>query len=201
MAHEYLAAEQLKATLELSGSVFAEEDVKAVIKAASRGIDGVCRRRFWADSADQTRYYTPLSPDQILIDDLLTITSLATDQDGDGTYEKTWLAATGYVLEPANAAADGRPYTRIRRHPLANWGFPDYYPNSVKLTGKFGWAAVPDEIVTATSMLAARLFRRTREAPFGVIAIGLDIGAVTRVAATDPDVRTLTTDYIREKPQ
>ena len=66
--------------------------------------------------------------------------------------------------------------------------------------GKFGWAAVPAAIVEATTILAAQLVKRAREAPFGVVAIGLDVGAVTRIAVTDPSIRFLISDYIRERP-
>jgi hypothetical protein len=68
------------------------------------------------------------------------------------------------------------------------------------VTGKFGWAAVPGAIVEAVTILATQLLRRAREAPFGVVAIGMDVGAVTRLAVTDPSVRFLVADYQRERP-
>jgi hypothetical protein len=54
---------------------------------------------------------------------------------------------------------------------------------------------VPAPIVDATTMLANRLLKRKREAPLGVVALGIDTAA--RVARTDPDVLGLIEPYIR----
>jgi hypothetical protein len=60
----------------------------------------------------------------------------------------------------------------------------------VKVVGKFGWSAPPEAVKVATTMLAARYVKRTREAPFGVA--GFDAtGATVRISATDPDVQQL----------
>lgn len=199
---DYLELEQLKATLELSNQSFADEDVQAAISAASRGLDEACQRRFYPDTdATQVRYYTPQTAYQIMVDDLVTLTSLATDQDGDSVFEQTWTVNTEFTLEPLNATADGQPYTMICLHPLNTVGFPYWYPRSVKVTGKFGWAAVPAPIVEATTILATQLLKRAREAPFGIVSIGLDVGATARLAVTDPSVRFLISPYMREKPR
>jgi len=196
----YITQEQLKATLELTNTVFAEGDISAAISAASRGIDGACQRRFYADTdATQVRHYTPQTGDTCLIDDLVTFTSLAVDRNGDGVFEEAWTLNQWFVLEPNNADSDSRPWTRINVNLVWGRQFPPW-PRSVALTGKFGWSAVPAAIVEATTILAAQLVKRAREAPFGVVAIGLDVGAVTRIAVTDPSIRFLISDYIRERP-
>ena len=197
--NNYVATQELKATLELSSAAFADMDIPNAIAAASRGIDEACNRWFYSAAADSDRYYTPLSADVVFIDDLYSLTSVATDQQGDGTFEQAWTVNTDFTMDPLNAAADGWPWTRIRRHPLVSLGFPSYYPRSVKVTGKFGWAAVPAPIVEATTILASKLLRRAREAPFGVVSIGIDIGATTRIAVTDPDVKFLIAPYMRER--
>lgn len=200
MANPYVSVAALKITMGLAAETFADADLTVAVDAASRGIDGVCNRRFWLDAdANQVRYYTPGSADWVAIDDLITATSLLVDKDGDGTFEETWTANTDFVLEPLNAAADSRPWTKICRHPASSRWFPYYYPRSVKLTGKFGWAAIPDPIVEATGILAAKLVKRSREAPFGIASIGLD-GSAVRIARNDPDVMFLVSDYIRERP-
>jgi hypothetical protein len=196
----YLTNEQLKATLELTGTTFAEDDVTAAIEAASRGIEGACNRRFYPDSdANQVRHYTPQTGSTCLIDDLITLTSLKVDRNGDGTYEETWTLNQWFVLEPNNADSDGRPWTRATVNLVWGRALPPW-PRSVEVTGKFGWAAVPGAIVEAVTILATQLLRRAREAPFGVVAIGMDVGAVTRLAVTDPSVRFLVADYQRERP-
>lgn len=199
----YITGEELKATLEISGQTYADSDVTAAVLAASRGIDEACNRRFYPDTdANQIRYYTPQLLDKVVIDDLITFTALDTDQTGDGSFGYSWIQNTDFVLEPLNAPANSEPWTALRAHPRhrLTFGFPSYYPRSVRVTGKFGWAATPDAIVEATTILAAQLLKRSREAPFGIVAFG-DTGAVSRLAVTDPSVKFLLQRYIRERPQ
>lgn len=68
--------------------------------------------------------------------DLLAVSSLTADQDGDGTYETTLVADTDYWLWPANET----PYRALelnRRGQLASW------PSGrrrVKVTGTWGYS-------------------------------------------------------------
>lgn len=197
MANEYVSAATLKTTLGITVSTF-DTDITTACSAASKGIDQACNRRFWADAdTAQVRYYSPPSSRVLAIDDLITLTSLLTDLDGDGTFETTLTNNTDFVLEPLNAAAEtpARPYNRVRLHPRSSAYWPRY-PRSVKVTGKFGWAAVPDEIVRATTILATKLFKR-QEAPFGIVTAGVDDVTAMRIATSDPDVRFLIGPYVR----
>lgn len=199
MANEYVSSSELKATLELTGETFADADIALALTAASRGIDNTCNRRFYADAdANQVRYYSPPCADHLWIDDLVTFTSLATDPGGDGTFEETWTQNTDFVLEPLNASADSEPFTAIRVHPSGSYYLPTDYPRTVKLTAKFGWAAVPEEVEEATTIVATKLLRRAREAPFGVVSVGLE-GAAVRITRSDPDVAWLLNDFIRQR--
>jgi hypothetical protein len=45
-------------------------------------------------------------------------------------------------------------------------------------------------------MIAARLVRRVREAPFGVVSVGLE-GEATRIARFDPDFEFLRSSVAR----
>lgn len=197
MANEYVTAAAFKATLSLTGETYADADINVALEAASRGLDELCGRRFWVDAdAAQVRYYQPINRDIVRVDDIVTLTTLQTDPGGDGTYESTWTLNTDHVLEPANAVADSRPYELIVRHPTGNYYFPVGIPRGVKVTGKFGWAAVPPAIVQATTILASQLLRRSREAPFGIVSFGVD-GAAARIARTDPNILFLTNGLTR----
>lgn len=194
---DYVEFEELKTTLSLSGLSFADVDVKTALSSASRAIDQLCDRRFYADSdANQVRYYTPELAYELEVDDIVTVTSLKTDDAGDGTFENTWTLNVDYVREPLNAAADGEPWTKLCVHPSGSYLFPTAFPRSVELTGKFGWAAVPAPIRQATTILTHRLLKRAREVPFGVSGLGLD-GSVVRIMSQDPDVLTLVQPYCR----
>jgi len=196
MANEYAEVAELKATLELSGESFADDDIQLALTAASRGIDNACDRRFWLDTGStNARYYTPDNENALAIDDLVVLTSLKTDPAGDGTFEQTWTVNTDFVLAPLNAAADGRPWNTVRPRSASRFYLP-CVERSVEITGQFGWSAVPAEVKSATVILATKLMRRAREAPFGVVSIGLD-GAAIHIARTDPDILFLLGEYMR----
>lgn len=197
MANEYVTAAELKATLNLTGETFADADVAVAVEAASRGVDQVCNRRFWLDvDANQVRYYRPKSECLTRIDDLVTLTAVAADGNGAGTFPDTLTVNTDFVLTPYNADADGRPWNWLELHPNSSRRFPVEYPRSVRVTGRFGWAAVPPAVKQATTILASKLLRRAREAPFAVVALGIE-GDAIRLASTDPDVRFLIGPYVR----
>lgn len=194
----YVTRAQLKATLSLGDATFADDDIDAALAAASRAIDRACGRWFYQAAADTSRYYHPDDPCLLDIDDIYTVTSIKTDPTGDGTFPYEWTLHTDYDLEPLNAAADGWQFTRIRRRSTGSYYLPTFVPRSVEVTGRFGWSAVPSGIVQATGILAKRLLTRSREAPLGVVAVGMDGNAV-RIAKTDPDVAALIEPYVKDE--
>lgn len=196
----YISREDLKSTLTLTGQTYADLDVDRAIASASRGIDLVCGRRFYPDpDANQVRYYTPVQPDSLAIGDLITLTTMKTDPGGKQTFDATWTLNTDFVLEPQNAVIEGFgwPYTHIRVHPLGANFLLWPWPRSVQITGMWGWAAVPEPVKEATTLLANRLLMRARQAPFGVVQLGLE-GEAARIARNDPDVSFLLSEYVRK---
>lgn len=192
---DYLTSAELKATLSLTGETFADADIALAITSASRTVEQIAGRRFYPDAdANQVRYYTPCGSHRLVVDDLVTLTSLKTDRDGNGTFEETWTLNTDFLLEPLNAVADGVPWSVIRRHPQGTKSFP-YQVKSVELTGKFGWAAAPEPVKKAAGILAAKFVLIARQAPFGVVNLGPDSEAF-RIARSDPHVMGLLSRYI-----
>jgi hypothetical protein len=193
----YVELEQFKSTADLGSTSFMDSDIQLALRAAARAVDEMCARRFWADAdTAQIRYYTPHRSDHLYIDDLITLTTLKTDEGRDGTYENTWASAD-YWLQPLNAATDSEPYTAIEVNPEGDVHFFPGYTKSVQITGKFGWSAVPSAISEATTILAGRFLKRSREAPFGsaeALALG---GAAVRLTGKDVDVTALLGPYMR----
>jgi len=194
---DYVTIEQLKDSLQISDTGD-DNDLQLAATTASRIIDESTGRRFYPDAdADQTRMFWPLNPGFALIDDLCEFTSLAYQGD-------PWTLESDFYLEPMNAAADSRPWTGIRTiarpfiYTLAErasgWAGFD---GRITVVGKWGWASAPEPIQQAAAILATRLFRRTREAPFGIIGQGVDVQAV-RLGKTDPDVAALIEPYTLE---
>lgn len=200
MANEYVTKEELKESLRLEGTTYADFDIEVALESASRKIDAECNRRFWLDDDNTSeRYYRARRFNVIFVDDVVDIVSVETDHNGDNTFETTW-AASDWQAEPLNAALDTKPWTRLRIRESGRYTFPTSHDNAgVKITGQFGWLSVPPEIKNATTILAHRYLKRRREAPFGVVAPGLE-GPPIQISRTDPDVYALIVDYIRDKP-
>lgn len=159
--------------------------LEQVITGVSRWIDAYCRRRFYA--ASETRYFTAADRKLCFVEDLLTVTTLSTDEDGDRTYETTWTA-TDYDLEPYNAALEGQaaPYTHIRVAPNGTHYFPSTR-KGVKIVGSFGYASTTPPLVKEACLLQSiRTFKR-KDAPFGV-AGSAEMGQLVVIPKLDPDV-------------
>lgn len=145
---DYCTIEELKRRLWPSGETpddLDDVDIGRLITAISREIDTYTGRRFYTTSSDESRYYTfdPDSHDgRLYTDDIQSVTALYTDDEADLTYGTTW-ATSDYILMPANAALDSKPYTYIKRSPLGNYSFPST-DKGVKITGKFGYSSSTD---------------------------------------------------------
>jgi len=136
MPHAYLGLATLKTTLDVSGTSL-DARLKSVLEGVARSLDSYCGRRFQPYTA--THYYRAHSPDCLLLPhDLLSVTSLKTDPDGDRTYPETW-ATTDYDLMPDNAAAERRPYWRIMPTPEGDYGFPAGVARGVQIAGVWGY--------------------------------------------------------------
>lgn len=192
VVHGYVDVHELKATLSLEGQTYADDDLARAINAASRLIDTYCGQRFWVDTADVTRTFTPTTADQVDFPvPLSTLTTFKTDQDGDGVYETTWTSGTHFDLTPTDAPDDSMPWTGAARRRTATNAFPVYISGGVQVVGKWGWAAVPAQVVEACRIQASRLMVRTREAPLGVAGLSFEGGGTRLMARLDPDVQVL----------
>lgn len=163
-----------------------DEDVERALAAASGAVEKVCNRRFWLDPEDVTRKYTATSARMVVVDDVTSITSVTS----------AGIAITTYVPEPLNANVDGEPYKWLMSETTAL----SCERAAIEVTGRFGWPQVPDQVEQFVTIIAAKLVKRTREAPFGVINPGgIDAQAV-RLAREDPDTMLLVKPLMRHFP-
>lgn len=183
-------------TIQKWGEDFSDPILESAITAASRQIDKYCGRKFY--SATETHYFDANCYSELFIDDLLSVTTLKTDDDGDGTYETTWTANTDYVLWPYNASSAGEPYTEIRTGNSGNYYFPTNVRRAVQIAGSWGYcttAAQPQPIKEACLLLAARLYKR-KDAIFGVSGPN-EFGQLQIIDKFDADVKMLLQPYRR----
>lgn len=177
LGQPYASLDELKDRLDVDDTVDDEKLTRA-LSAASESVRGFCRRDFGQETTPSARVYRPLGPCVAHVDDFHTTDGLviATDDDGDGTFETTW-DASDYQLEPLNGVVDGEPgwpFWRIRA--VGDRTFPRYRRASLQVTAQWGWAEVPDAVREATLIIAEELYK-LKDAPFGVAGFG-DFGVV-----------------------
>jgi hypothetical protein len=179
----------LKARFDVE-SVDASRDsfMEDIIEAASRWIDQYTGRVFYATS--EARYFTAESSVMVRITDLLSVTTLKTDDDGDRTYETTW-ASTDYDLMPYNDV----PYQWIEAAPNGVNLFTGMR-RGVEINGSWGYASTaPHAVREACLLYAARLYKR-KDAVLGVAGPSA-MGQIVVPVPSDKDVERLLSSFVR----
>jgi len=188
----YCTLAQVKASLRITDNV--DDDLlELAVESASREIDQACERVFY-QADGETRVFAARDSFVTEIDDLRSLTTLKTAQDGDRVFDTTW-ETKDYQLEPLNGISGGipHPFTQIRA--VDDYLFPlDGGEALVQVTGDWGWESVPTAIVQATVLLSARIYKRN-DSPLGVAGIG-DLGVI-RVGRLDPDVQQLIHPFMK----
>lgn len=187
----YCTLSEVKAALRISDN---NDDalLENAIEGASRRIDGYCDRFFYQKNAT-AKFFTRYSY-KLQVSDFVSITTLKTDDDGDGVFENTWNASE-YSLEPTDGSITGIPYRRIIA--VGGSSFPIFTEPSrppIEINATWGWSAVPDDVREACVLLSMRGFARYNAA-LGVV--GFADMAIT-VRAVDPDVRDMLNPYKKQ---
>jgi hypothetical protein len=170
--------------------------IEAAILAASRMIDDYCQRSFYQEGTlanPVTKYYTPVSPWYLEIDDLIEPTEIRSRANQSGPFTQVWNLDTDIMYEPVNNPEIGKPVTRLLA--IQTYVFPYFFPQTVKITGVWGFKEIPYEVELACKIQASRLFIR-KQSPFG-IAGSVELGTVRLNSRLDPDVEILLKTYRR----
>jgi len=191
----YATLAQVKGALRITDQI---DDglLNTAISAASRFVDGYCDRSF-ATAAAGTAVYVPTGRmDDLIVDDLTSVTSIAIDEDLNGTYSTT-LNPIDFQLLPTNGRSGGIPFPFSRVRPQEDGYWPVSFDRraTVRVVGTFGWPATPDAVREATILQASRLFTRL-DSPLGIAGFG-DMGAMRVSFRGDPDVMMLLEPYRR----
>lgn len=189
----YCTIEALKSSFKDSRSTDDLEYHSACF-AASRAMEQYCQRTFYRTT--ETRTLIPTSMYRVELPafhDLVSVTTVRTDDDGDGTFEATWAASDYQLLcldntPNINAAPEPRPYSKIKAIGTRNFPVLNMMPRSrldrVEVTGVWGWQQVPWAIKKAAEIVAAETFK-LKDAP-GMSATGYEDFSVTML---DPEAR------------
>ena len=157
-----------------------DAETQMALDAASAAIDVVTNiypGGYAPAASDTTRIYTADTSSKVFIGAVSSITSVSS--------AGVAIASGDYKARPSNAAADGKPYTW-----LTSEGLFSTDEENISVVGRHGWPTIPYQVSQFTTILASKLLKRTREAPWGVVSGGLD-GIAIRLARTDPDLQLL----------
>ena len=195
----YCSLADVKAAARLTDDL-EDELLELSIESASREIDSYTERVFYSTGGTPVaRVYIPQDIYLVETDDIVSVTSIKSDSNGNGTFDVTW-ETTDFQLEPLNGRAGGidTPATRIRA--IGDYLWPVYEPRnvnsnqaSVQVTGVFGFATVPTAVRQACILSALRQYKRY-ESPTGVLGFS-DLGAVRVGTKLDPDVERMIQPY------
>lgn len=191
----YATLTELKSRLGI-GDAVDDDSLSAALSVASRGIEFCCQRQFNDAGSTSARIYYVASPRLAKVDDFHTITGLVVEADasGAGTFGTTW-AATDYELLPLNGIQDGMPGWPYRELKAVGPYFPVCVRRApLRVTARWGWAAVPSPVKEATLILAEDLFK-LRDSPFGAGGYG-EYGRIK--ARENPNVWMRITPYVRD---
>jgi hypothetical protein len=147
MANSYADLMVLKSggVLNISGATF-DARLLAILEDVSRWIDNYCNRHFYVLEA--TRRFDGSGSRALAVPDLISVTTLKTDEDQDRIFEVTW-GSGDYLLYPLNAEPQqpwGRPYTRVLVDTEA--GTRAVFPSgksAVEITGMWGFRQVVED--------------------------------------------------------
>lgn len=174
-------------------------NIEKAIESASRSIDRMTNRRFWADANATARQYRATDFYRLFVDDISSTSGLIvkTDTGGDGTFETTLTLNTDYILDPVNAPQLERPFTVVTMVGTTLFPSPVNLRPGVQVTAKFGWynGTPPDDIEEACLILSTDLVKRASSVG-GVLGLS-ELGAI-RMSPLGRDVQAMVRPYRRE---
>ena len=196
MASTYALLDDVKDALRISDD---HDDVvlAGVIESASRAIDQYCDRYFGQSGTEASpvqRLYRA-NGRVVLVDDLVTLTEVEVEYAG---YAETFtsLGSTSVIKQPVNAATlvPAQPYTQLLAKPSTVFPQP---PGWVRISGVWGWPAVPQQIRDACVLQSVRLFK-SRDIPLGYASGGDSMGTIVIPGpGLHPDAKALAEPFRR----
>jgi hypothetical protein len=202
----YCTLAELKPELRIPTLTDTADDTRleVAIAAASRQIDAHCGRFFWREAGTHTREFYANDHRRCEVNDISTVTGLVVqvDDDDDGVFETTLTISTDFILRPLNAAdhVPVLPYDEIVLVDAINGNFPMSQSGrpGVRVTARFGWPAIPDDVKKACLVQSAMLFK-SADAVFGVTEFA-NAGAALRVGRTiNPIAAALLEPYCKPR--
>lgn len=161
------------------------------IEVASRWVEKHTGRCFIQGTGP--RYFDP-SGMFVYTDDVRAISEVAVDTGGDGNYA---TVTTNYQALPQgqrDALLGAVPYTSIKALRWQSWPTWILREGIIRVTGTWGWTAVPDDVKRATCIITQDLLRDP-ESNFGGLTVAAD--GIVLGSRTPPRAIGLLARYVR----
>ncbi len=103
-----------------AGGAGDDDELFQLLLSVSNWVDNYCNRHFYPRA--DTLVFDGRGTVQLLVPDIISITTLKEDSNGDLTFNETW-AASDYWFQPNNAAPTqhwGGPYTALKARSQGN---------------------------------------------------------------------------------
>lgn len=175
MPNLYANLGDIKAELGITATT-SDSILLLALEDASREVDAYCNRHFYVKTA--TKYFGVANPSRVLIDDCLSVTTLTTDSEGDGTFDgETWTQGDteDFILWPYNDF----PKLWIETGPESDYAFAcdDRY---IKIVGLWGYG----DGQSATPYRASGLTGTLSDASDTTITASADASAIIYAGQT-----------------
>lgn len=163
--NNYARLPHVRNELNANGTTSNDDDILRAIARASEFARSLTQRIFHTETATayfdgngKTRLWLGASAVEPNRGDLLTVTSIAVDDNGDGTYEYTLVEGTDYWLYPDSSTIAAVRIDLIVDHQTApqvsRWA---PYRRSVKIVGKWGHSETTDAVIISGAQITGTL--------------------------------------------
>lgn len=159
MPNVYLSLDELKASAVALGlnvnSTAGDARLLGMLDGFSRQVDRYANRQFFVTTG--TKFYSGDNTTLLMVDDLVSVSTLQQDDNWDGTFNLGWTASD-YHLGPYNAdptSVYGNPYTWIEVNRNSN-GSRDLFDRGRRnflISGTWGYASVTTSVGNVSASL------------------------------------------------
>lgn len=189
----YCTIDEIKSELEITGNDY-DDFLEAMCEQATDLIDEYCNRTF--NSTTATRYFDG-ADNKLLIDDIVSVTTLKLDVDCDGSFEISLTEDTDYNLMPLNTT----PKMWIEISSRTDRTYHNFNPGvrkGVQIIGVWGYAATVPRLIRRAAIMQVGQWFKLRESGFTGVSGSPEFGGVTMVKkGLDPNIRLILSKFKR----
>jgi len=206
MANSYCSSSDIKAQMPedyIASSTDYDANLDTLSATASRLVDRECGfwpGFFYPTTDSETRYFDGNGEQEIDIDPMVSLTSLAVSEEGNyaSSDYTTWTQNTDFYTWPYNASGLSEPIRRLIVDHNGDKSNFTRWKKALQVTGIFGYSAsVPDPIKQACIIQVMRWYMRAKQG-YQDAGASAEMGQMFYVRRLDPDVKELLWSFMQD---